>query len=120
MKYLRSTSTKTWSVSINGVTQVIPAKDYLGIQDDEFKALKDRPVIASLLKNGDIIAVDEKPLSSDARLQVTNDQLLAKNKLLEQQVSALQKTQAKQAKDELAAKDKRIAELEALLKGTKK
>lgn len=127
---------KSWSLSVGGVIKIIPSLNnttFLELGDEDYAELKKKSVFASLFKNGDVLVLDEEPVSSansSERLQVTNDQLLAKNKQLENQLSAMKEQNKKkvagvsqdqynalkkEANNTIAEKDKRIAELEKRL-----
>lgn len=143
MKWLKSTTQKTWT--ING--KVIPAcvtahNDYLKIDDSEFTHLSGAPVVKSLITAGAILVLDSEPAelkNSVAALQGNNAALTAEITQLREQLKAkeaeLKAASAKkpakvdiekikeeaqaeikeQAIKELEEKEARIAELEAQL-----
>lgn len=102
-KWLKSTSPKSWVAVSQGKQVVIPQSEpadrWLQLGDDEWAEVEKTPVIASLIKAGGIMVLNEEPAelrNSIPALQVTNNQLNA----------------------ELAAAKDRIATLEAQLKDT--
>lgn len=135
MKWLKSTTQKTWTV--NG--KVIPAcvtahNDYLKIDDSEFTRLSGTPVVKSLITAGAILVLDSEPAelkNSVAALQGNNAALTAKITQLEEQLKKKnaetasvdiekikEEAQAEikeQAISELQAKDEEIARLKAQL-----
>lgn len=133
MKWLKSTTQKTWTV--NG--KVIPAcvtahNDYLKIDDSEFTRLSGTPVVKSLITAGAILVLDSEPAelkNSVAALQGNNAALTAKITQLEEQLKNAEtasvdiekireEAQAEikeQAVSELQAKEEEIARLKAQL-----
>lgn len=98
MKWLKSTTQKSWVVSIQGKQAVIPPCDtpdnkWLKVDDSEWIEISTTPVIASLLKAGGIMKLDEEPAelrNSVPALQVTNTQLEAENATLKARVIELE------------------------------
>lgn len=103
MKWLKSTTQKSWVASCKGKQVIIPQNEtsdnrWLQLGDDEFAEISSSPVIASLVKAGGIMVLNEEPAelkNSVPALQVTNTQLKA----------------------ELETARARIVELEGQLKG---
>lgn len=150
MKWLKSTTQKSWVVNVGGKQAIIPPCEtsdnkWLKVDDAEWIEISSTPVIASLLKAGGIMKLDEEPAelkNSVPALQVTNTQLEAENATLRARVTELE-TQLKdatsidiekikadavaakqaeydalkaEAEQALADKDKEIARLEKKLK----
>lgn len=98
MKWLKSTTQKSWVVSIQGKQAVIPPNEtsdnkWLKVDDSEWIEISTTPVIASLLKAGGIMKLDEEPAelrNSVPALQVTNTQLEAENATLKARVIELE------------------------------
>lgn len=143
MKWLKSTTQKTWTVNGKVIPAcVTPHSDYLKIDDSEFTKISGTPVVKSLISAGAILVLSEEPAelknSVDA-LQGNNAALMAQVTQLQEQLKAkeaeLKAASAKkstkvdiekikeeaqaeikeQAIRELEEKEARIAELEAQL-----
>lgn len=112
MKYLKSTTQKAYTV--NG--KVIPAcmtpgNKTLVVDDSEWFQISAQPVIASLIKAGDILVMDEDPNvreDTEARNQVA--ELKAQNTLLTEKLKQLEQQSGRKSTE---AGD---AELQALAK----
>lgn len=143
MKWLKSTTQKTWTISGKVIPACVTAhNDYLKIDDSEFTHLSGAPVVKSLITAGAILVLDSEPAelkNSVAALQGNNAALTAEITQLREQLKAkeveLQAASAKkpaevdiekikeeaqaeikeQAIKELEEKEARIAELEAQL-----
>lgn len=84
-KWLKSTTQKSWVAACNGKQIVIPPNEtpdnrWLELGDDEFAEVSALPVIASLIKAGGIMVLDQEPAelkNSIPALQITNSQLQA-------------------------------------------
>lgn len=84
-KWLKSTTQKAWTVSAKGKQLTVPPCEtpdnrWLQVDDSEYQELVKSPVIASLLKAGGIMKLDEEPAelrNSVPALQITNTQLQA-------------------------------------------
>ncbi|MBO5750599.1 MAG: hypothetical protein J6Q48_02375 [Bacteroidaceae bacterium] len=96
MKWLKSSTQKSWVVSVGGKQAVIPQCEtpdnkWLSLSDSEWIEVSSTPVIASLIKAGGIIKLDEEPAelkNSIPALQVSNTHLqaeldIAKARILE-------------------------------------
>jgi len=102
MKWLKSTTQKSWVASCGGKQVVIPQAEtsdnrWLQLNEDEYAEISKTPVIASLIKANGIMVLSEEPAelrNSIPALQVTNTQLQA----------------------DLAVAQERIVQLEAQLK----
>lgn len=137
MKYLKSTSQKAYTVNGKVIPAcVTPGNKTLEVDDSEWFQISTQPVIASLIKSGDILVMDEDPNvreDIDARNQVAelkaqNTELTERIKQLEQQgdrkaakiANAEMKTENADLKAEngdLKAKnEKLVTELEELKK----
>ena len=98
MKWLKSTTQKSWVVSVGGKQAIIPPNEtsdnkWLKLGDDEWAEVSATPVIASLLKAGGIMKLDEEPAelrNSVPALQITNTQLEAENATLKARVIELE------------------------------
>lgn len=98
MKWLKSTTQKAWVVNIGGKQAIIPPCEtpdnkWLKVDDAEWIEISSTPVIASLLKAGGIMKLDEEPAelrNSVPALQVTNTQLEAENATLRARVTELE------------------------------
>lgn len=140
MKWLKSTSQKTWTIQGKTIPACeTPHNDYLVLNDSEYQTISNIPVIKSLIKSNAIIVLDHEPAelkNSVEALQGSNAELTARIKQLEAELS--QRTDAgadleavkaqmtaekdaalKELDDKasaiIAEKDARIAELEAQL-----
>ena len=104
MKWLKSTTQKSWVVNVGGKQAIIPPNEtsdnkWLKVDDAEWIEISSTPVIASLLKAGGVMKLDEEPAelrNSVPALQVTNTQLEAENATLRARVTELE-TQLKNA-----------------------
>lgn len=145
MKWLKSTTQKTWTVNGKVIPAcVTPHNDYLRMDEAEFTAISGTPVIKSLISAGAILVLSEEPAelkNSVSSLQGSNAALTAQITQLQEQLrqkdEALasasaatvdvekikEEAQAEikaQAIAELQEKENRIAELEKqLAKATK-
>lgn len=84
MKWLKSTSQKSWVASAGGKQIIVPQADpsdkWLQLSENDFAEISKQPVINSLIKAGSIMVLDEEPAelkNSVPALQVTNTQLQA-------------------------------------------
>lgn len=95
MKWLKSTTQKTWVASGKTIPAcVTPHNDYLQIDDSEYAVLTAIPVIKSLINAGGILVLDQEPAelkNSVDNLQLSNVALKARNAELETQIAQLQK-----------------------------
>ena len=104
MKWLKSTTQKTWTV--NG--KIIPAcitshNDYLIIDDSTYTEISKIPVIKSLIKAGGILVLGEEP----TELKNSVDALQGNNAALTAQVTQLQEQlKAKEAELKVASSKK--------------
>lgn len=85
MRWLKSTTQKSWVLS-NGTKQfVVPQNEtrdnrWLTMEEDDFAAVIKQPVVAGLVKNNAIMVLDKEPAeikNSLPNLQVTNTALKA-------------------------------------------
>lgn len=98
MKWLKSTTQKSWTVGINGRQVVIPQNEtpdnkFLCLEETEYAELIKVPVIASLIKAGGILKLDQEPAelkNSVPALQITNTQLQAENETLKARIVELE------------------------------
>ena len=143
MKWLKSATSKTWTVE----GKIIPAVDsgnYLQLDEQTYNSIVKRPVIASLLKAGGILSFDEEPAelkNSIEGLTKSNIDLVQENRKLLKKVQELEQTAKNNApvdieaikaeaqeeikaeavkelqvmQDQLDEKDKQIAKLEKKL-----
>lgn len=121
MKWLKSTTQKTWYANGKKIPQCItPNNEYLQLEDADYAALEKMPVIASLIHAGGILVLSEEPAelkNSVEVLQGDKAALVAKNTELEARVKELE-AQASQAGDAApvdvdAIKEEAVAELKA-------
>lgn len=101
MKYLKSTTQKAYTVNGKVIPACItPGNKTLAVDDSEWFQISAQPVIASLIKAGDILVMDEDPNMKEdieARSQVA--ELKAQNTVLEERIKQLeQQTDRKAAK----------------------
>lgn len=93
MKWLKSTSQKTWTIAGKIVPAcVTPHNDYLCLKDEEYHAIAKRPVVASLIKNACILVLDQEPAelkNSVEALQGSNAELQAKITQQEEEIKQL-------------------------------
>lgn len=106
MKWLKSTTGKAWTV--NGRT--IPAdkgenSQYLELEDSEYAAISQKPVIASLIRNGEIMVSSVEP----AEIKYSLPALQSSNANLQQEIASL-RTQLAQAE---ADKEQAVNEIKA-------
>lgn len=94
MKYLKSTSQKAYTVNGKVIPACItPGNKTLEVDDSEWFQISSQPVIASLIKAGDILVLDEDPNVKEdivardqvAELKAQNTELTERIKQLEQQ-----------------------------------
>ena len=95
MKYLKSTTQKAYTVKGKVIPACItPGNKTLAVDDSEWFQISAQPVIASLIKAGDILAMDEDPNMKEdieARSQVA--ELKAQNTVLEERIKQLEQQQ---------------------------
>lgn len=135
MKWLKSTTQKTWTVNGKVIPAcVTPHNDYLVVDDSEYATITGTPVIKSLIKAGGILVLNEEPAelkNSVSSLQGSNAALTAEITQLKEQLKTAGKKPTKaeiekireeaqaeiraQAIAELEEKEARIKELEAQL-----
>lgn len=136
MKWLKSTTQKSWYAMGHKIPAcVTPNNEYLQLEDSECTKMTAIPVIASLVKAGGIIILNEEPAelkNSVEALQGDKAALTARITQLEEQLKNTQpvdveaiKAEAQeeikaQAIAELQEKEDRIKELEKQLKAAKK
>lgn len=93
MKWLKSTTQKTWTVNGKIIPAcVTPNNDYLVVDDDVYASIIKAPVVASLIKAGGILVLNEEPAelkNSLDNLQTSNATLQARNTQLEQELEQL-------------------------------
>lgn len=126
MKYLKSTSQKAYTVNGKVIPACItPGNKTLAVDDSEWFQISTQPVIASLIKAGDILVMDEDPNvreDIDARNQVAelkaqNTELTERIKQLEQQGDRKANAEMKTENADLKAENEKLkAELEELKK----
>lgn len=98
MKWLKSTTQKSWVASCNNRQIIIPQNEtadnrWLSLGDDEFAEISSLPVIASLIKAGGIMVLDQEPeelKNSIPALQVSNTQLKAELDAAKERITALE------------------------------
>lgn len=98
MKWLKSTTQKSWVASCKGKQVIIPPCEtpdnkWLKAEEDEYAEIAAIPVIASLVKAGGIMVLNEEPAelrNSVPALQITNTQLEAENATLRARVTELE------------------------------
>lgn len=87
MKWLKSTTQKTWTVNGKIIPAcVTPHNDYLKVEDSEYAAMSKVPVVASLIKVGGILVLSEEP----AELKNSLDNLQTSNAVLQARVTQLE------------------------------
>ena len=98
MRWLKSTTQKSW-VLANGVKQfIVPQNEtrdgrWLTMEEDDFAAVANQPVVAGLIKSNAIMVLDKEPAelkNSLPNLQVTNNTLKAENETLRAEKAALE------------------------------
>lgn len=101
MKWLKSTTQKTWTVNGRIIPAcVTPRNDYLVIEDAVFNEISKVPVVKSLINAGGILVLSEEP----AELKNSVDALQGNNAALTAQVTQLQEQlKAKEAELKKAA-----------------
>lgn len=98
MKWLKSTTQKSWVASCNNRQIIIPQNEtadnrWLSLGDDEFAEVSSLPVIASLIKAGGIMVLDQEPeelKNSIPALQVSNTQLKAELDAAKERITTLE------------------------------
>lgn len=98
MKWLKSTTQKSWVASCNNKQIIIPQNEtadnrWLSLGDDEFAEVSSLPVIASLIKAGGIMVLDQEPeelKNSIPALQVSNTQLKAELDAAKERITTLE------------------------------
>ena len=95
MKYLKSTNQRAYTVNGKVIPACItPGNKTLAVDDSEWFQISTQPVIASLIKAGDILVMDEDPNvkeDTEARNQVA--ELKAQNTLLTEKLKQLEQRQ---------------------------
>jgi hypothetical protein len=98
MRWLKSSTQKSWVLS-NGTKQfIVPQNEtrdnrWLTMEEDDFAAVVNQPVVKGLVKTGAILVLDKEPAelkNSLPNLQVTNTALRAENEALTATVAALE------------------------------
>ena len=118
MKWLKSTTQKTWYANGKKIPQCItPNNEYLQLEDADYAALEKMPVIASLIHAGGILVLSEEPAelkNSVEVLQGDKAALVAKNTELEARVKELEAQAGAAAPVDVdAIKEEAVAELKA-------
>lgn len=123
MKWLKSTTQKSWVASCKGKQVIIPQNEtsdnrWLQLGEDEFTEISSSPVIASLVKAGGIMVLNEEPAelkNSIPALQVTNTQLKAELETAKARIIELegQLKNTAQVADVQAEVDKAVAATKA-------
>lgn len=123
MKWLKSTTQKSWVASCKGKQVIIPQNEtsdnrWLQLGEDEFAEISSSPVIASLVKAGGIMVLNEEPAelkNSVPALQVTNTQLKAELETAKARIIELegQLKNTAQVADVQAEVDKAVAATKA-------
>ena len=99
MKYLKSTTQKAYTVGGKTIPPcVTPRNETLALNDSEWFQVSSQPVIAALIKSGDLLVLDEDPNVREdtevknqlAELKVQNTQLAQEKQALERQLAAAQ------------------------------
>lgn len=98
MKWLKSSTQKSWVVSVGGRQAIVPPCEtpdnrWLSVEDHEWSEITAQPVFASLLKAGGIIKLDEEPAelkNSIPALQISNTHLQAENDALKARIAELE------------------------------
>lgn len=116
MKWLKSTTQKTWYANGKKIPQcVTPNNEYLQLEDSDYVAMSKMPVVASLIKAGGILVLSEEPAelkNSVEVLQGDKAALVAKNTELEARIKELE-SQSSGTVDVEAIKEEAVAELKA-------
>lgn len=117
MRWLKSTSQKTWyALGYKIPACVTPNHDYLQLGEEEYGKISKLPVIASLIKAGGILVLNDEPAelkNSVEVLQGSNAELIAKNTALEEELKQLRAAQQPEAVNVEAIKEEAVAELKA-------
>ena len=98
MKWLKSTTQKSWVASCNNKQIIIPQNETadnrrLALGDDAFAEVSSLPGIASLIKAGGIMVLDQEPeelKNSIPALQVSNTQLKAELDAAKERITTLE------------------------------
>lgn len=113
MKYIKSTTQKSYTVNGKVIPAcVTPGNKTLEVDDSEWFQISTQPVIASLIKSGDLLVLDEDPNVKEdtaARNQVA--ELTAKNTELEEKIRLLE-TQASRTASKGSSPDVETAKAE--------
>lgn len=86
MKWLRTTSSREYIIRGKKVPNSLSGV-YLEVEDSDYMAMCESPVLKSLVKTGGIIVHDRKP--SD--MKVSNEELIRENEALKAQLKAASK-----------------------------
>lgn len=89
MKWLRTTSSREYIIRGKKVPNSLSG-GYLEVEDSDYMAMCESPVLKSLVKTGGIIVHDRKP--SD--MQMSNEELIRENEKLKAQLKAASKDEA--------------------------
>ena len=129
MKWLKSTTSKKWTIAAGTKQFFVPGvdgSDYLVIEDSDFAEIKGQAVMASLIKNKAILVLDTEPAelkNTIPALQDANTELLSEIDKLHIEVEQLQAsldTKQKEldvANQQLVAKQKELEDLDAKASG---
>lgn len=98
MRWLKSTTQKSWVLSHGTKQFIVPQNEtrdgkWLVMEEDDFAAVVNQPVVAGLIKNNAIMVLDKEPAelkNSLPNLQVTNNALRAENDTLKAEKAALE------------------------------
>lgn len=114
MKWLKSSTSKTWTVGIKGKQVIVPAAEgkWLKLEEEEYNEMSSLPVVAGLIKVKDIIVLDHKPVELEDSIPELQDTNI---KLQDELNTALQRVNELEAKLATASADKEaaLAELDA-------
>lgn len=86
MKWLRTTSSREYIIRGKKVPNSLSG-GYLEVEDSDYMAMCESPVLKSLVKTGGIIVYDRKP--SD--MKMSNEELIRENEKLKAQLKAASK-----------------------------
>lgn len=97
MRWLKSTTQKSWVLSHGTKQFIVPQNEtrdnkWLTMEEDDFAAVVNQPVVKGLIKTNAIIVLDKEPAeikNSLPNLQVTNNTLRAENETLKAENAAL-------------------------------
>ena len=98
MRWLKSTTQKSWVLS-NGTKQfIVPQNEtrdnkWLTMEEDDFAAVVNQPVVKGLIKTNAIMVLDKEPAeikNSLPNLQVTNNTLRAENETLRARIKEIE------------------------------